>query len=90
MLEMTNENFARLLRGLTINLRCENPEPTMSALGQKQTSEHVRVMSALPPIADIAERNRHVRFVLEAAIHRTTASCIATPSDAALGTCVRG
>ena len=25
----------------------------MSALGQKRTSEHVRVMSALPPIADI-------------------------------------
>ena len=25
----------------------------MSALGQKQTSAHVRVMSALPPIADI-------------------------------------
>jgi hypothetical protein len=27
--------------------------PLMSALGQKQTLEHVRVMSALPPIADI-------------------------------------
>jgi len=25
----------------------------MSALGQKQTSTHVRAMSALPPIADI-------------------------------------
>jgi hypothetical protein len=25
----------------------------MSALGQKQTSDYVRVMSALPPIADI-------------------------------------
>jgi hypothetical protein len=28
----------------------------MSAWGQKQTSAHVRVMSALPPKADIAER----------------------------------
>jgi hypothetical protein len=27
----------------------------MSALGQKQTSGHVRVMSALPPKADIEE-----------------------------------
>jgi hypothetical protein len=28
----------------------------MSALGQKQTSEQLRAMSALPPKADIAER----------------------------------
>jgi len=28
----------------------------MSALGQKQTSAHVRVMSALPSKADIAEK----------------------------------
>jgi len=35
----------------------------MSALGQKQTSAHVRGMSALPPKADIAERDHHVRFV---------------------------
>jgi hypothetical protein len=40
----------------------------MSALGQKQTLEHVRVMSALPPKADIAERDRHVRFVPKAAM----------------------
>jgi hypothetical protein len=40
-----------------------NPEPLMSALGQKQTLEHLRAMSALPPKADIAERDRHVRFV---------------------------
>ena len=32
----------------------------MSALGQKQTSAHGRVMSALPPKADIAECERHV------------------------------
>jgi len=35
----------------------------MSALGQKQTSEHVRVMSALPPIADIGTQSWNVRFV---------------------------
>jgi hypothetical protein len=29
----------------------------MSALGQKRTSEHISAMSALPPEADIAERN---------------------------------
>jgi hypothetical protein len=32
----------------------------MSALGQKQTSEHIRVMSALPPKADIHQRNLHL------------------------------
>jgi hypothetical protein len=46
-----------------MNLRCKNLEALMSALGQKQTSGHFRVMSALPPKADIAERFRHVRFV---------------------------
>jgi len=38
----------------------------MSALGQKQTFGHVRVMSALPPIAGIAECDEDVRFVREA------------------------
>jgi len=33
----------------------------MSALGQKQTSPHVRVMSALPPKADITLDVRYVR-----------------------------
>jgi hypothetical protein len=41
----------------------------MSALGQKQTSAHVRVMSALPPKADIVERDWHVRFVPKADMH---------------------
>jgi len=36
------------------------------ALGQKQTSEDGWAMSALPPKADIAERDRHVRFVPKA------------------------
>ena len=38
----------------------------MSALGQKQTSERVRVMSALPPKADIGTQPRNVRFVPKA------------------------
>jgi len=33
---------------------------SMSALGQKQTLGHVRIMSALPPKADIT---LHVRYV---------------------------
>jgi hypothetical protein len=35
----------------------------MSALGQKQTFSRVRLMSALPPKADIAGRQLDVRFV---------------------------
>jgi hypothetical protein len=35
----------------------------MSALGQKQASAHVRVMSALPPKADIGTQSGNVRFV---------------------------
>jgi hypothetical protein len=36
-----------------IYLPCKNPELPMSALGQKQTSADLCVMSALPPKADI-------------------------------------
>ena len=46
----------------------------MSALGQKRTSGHVRVMSALPPKADIAERECHVRFVPEPDIEESAFS----------------
>jgi hypothetical protein len=35
----------------------------MSALGQKQTLGKVRLMSALPPKADIGTQLRDVRFV---------------------------
>jgi hypothetical protein len=38
----------------------------MSALGLKQTLGKVRLMSAIPPKADIAERRCHVRFVPKA------------------------
>jgi hypothetical protein len=37
-----------------------------SALGQKQTSQGVCTMSALPPKADIPQRNRDVRYVSQA------------------------
>jgi len=39
-----------------------------------RTSQHIRAMSALPPKADIAERDRHVRFVPEADIAREDTS----------------
>jgi hypothetical protein len=42
----------------------------MSALGQKQTSYCRPSMSALPPKADIAERDDDVRFVPESDIER--------------------
>src|SRR6516225_3474895 len=35
----------------------------MSALGQKRTLAHLRLMSALPPKADIGTQSRNVRFV---------------------------
>src|SRR5215467_7349165 len=38
----------------------------MSALDQKQTSEHNWIMSALPPKADIGTQSRNVRFVPKA------------------------
>jgi hypothetical protein len=40
----------------------------MSALGQKQTFRRVQGISALPPKADIAERDWDVRFVPKAEI----------------------
>jgi hypothetical protein len=35
----------------------------MSAMGHKQTSRHVRVMSVIPLKADIRQREWHVRNV---------------------------
>jgi hypothetical protein len=50
----------------------------MSALGQKQTLKRPRLMSALPPKADIDERDRHVRFVPKADIDPAIYSLIAS------------
>jgi hypothetical protein len=47
----------------------------MSALGQKQTLERLRAMSALPPKADIGTHSRDVRFVPKADIVRRSAEC---------------
>src|SRR5262245_21738085 len=47
-------------------LRGINPEPVMSALGQKRTSHDLRVMSALPSKADIAKHCWDVCFVPKA------------------------
>jgi hypothetical protein len=43
----------------------------MSALGQKRTFTGLRSMSALPPKADIADHDCHVRFVPKADITRS-------------------
>jgi hypothetical protein len=42
--------------GSAVILRSSNPEPLMSALGQKRTLERLHPMSALPPKADIVVR----------------------------------
>ena len=54
--------------GSGIKLHSSNPDPLMSALGQKRTSEHVQSMSALPPKADVDHDGRDVRFVPEAEV----------------------
>jgi hypothetical protein len=41
----------------------ENRGGSMSALGQKQTFAPQKVMSALPPIADMCGATRYVRYV---------------------------
>ena len=54
-------------RGSGVSLHGSNPEPLMSALGQKRTSRLVEGMSALPPKADIRYGDRHVGAAIEAA-----------------------
>src|SRR5215469_10396679 len=46
-------------------VRYAKADRPMSALGQKQTSQHVPAMSALPPKADIGTQPLNVRFVPE-------------------------
>ena len=60
--------------GFWVGLHGSNPEPLMSALGQKQTSGYLRSMSALPPKADIGSARRDVRFVPKAD-SRAAANC---------------
>ena len=60
-------------------------EGVMSALGQKQTSRHVRVISVIPLKADIHQREWHIRYVPLADVIGPVAllvSSIATPQRA--------
>src|SRR5262249_16108928 len=56
-----HESLIRSSGGSYAPHRSRRREP-MSALGQKQTSGHVRVMTALPPIADIDRGRREGYF----------------------------
>jgi hypothetical protein len=49
-----------------LNWIVDPPRMSMSDLGQKQTSRHVRVMSVIPLKADIRQREWHVRYVPKA------------------------
>ena len=51
-----------------VSLHGSNPDPLMSALGQKQTLQHVRAMSALPPKANMDQQGWDVCFVPKADI----------------------
>ena len=53
----------------------------VSALGQKRTFKRPRLMSALPPKADIAVSDWHVRFVPEADICRLDFAPIGEPTN---------
>ena len=56
----------------------------MAALGQKQTSRHVRVMSVLPLKADIRQREWHVRYVPVADILAPTETRVSSPRESAI------
>src|SRR5262249_26279356 len=56
--------------------------------GQKQTFKRLRLMSALPPKADIAERSRYVRFVPKADIMRCSKSIRASAVESSPATVV--
>jgi hypothetical protein len=62
------QGFTTSGMGLRRQLHSNNPEQLMSAMGQKRTFSDVRLMSALPPKADIVGRNGDVRFVPKADI----------------------
>jgi hypothetical protein len=48
------------------NVKIVSPNAAMSGLGQKQILEYFRIMSALPPKADMVQRGHDVRFVPKA------------------------
>src|SRR5262249_4157917 len=56
----------------------------MSALGQKRTSEHNGIMSALPPKADIRQCDWHVRFVPKADIEHPSSHPVGGTSTASV------
>jgi hypothetical protein len=56
--------------GFAAFLHGSNSKPCMSLLGQKQTLRPEISMAALPPKADITERDRHVCFVPKADVSR--------------------
>jgi len=56
------QEFATSEMGSGLNLHGSNPEPLMSALGQKQTCAAHKLMSALHPIADMCGAARDVRY----------------------------
>ena len=62
-LKFQNQTQKNSTKEFRLGLHGSNPEPLMSALGQKQTLGKVRLMSALPPKADIETQPRDVRFV---------------------------
>ena len=62
----------------------------ISALGQKQTLGKLRLMSALPPKADIAERRRQVRFVPKADILRCEKKCRYSITSSARASTIAG
>jgi hypothetical protein len=53
MLLPGQQGFTTGEMGFRVSLQRSNPEPLMSALGQKQTLTLVHPMSALPPKSDI-------------------------------------
>jgi hypothetical protein len=72
--ELLNPDFATVLsrnaRNAPSSSQVAVAGQLTSALGQKQTSAHDCVMSALPPKADIGTKLPHVRLVPKAAVSR--------------------
>jgi hypothetical protein len=62
------QGFAAGETEIGLGLHGNNPEPLMSALGQKQTSDCRLLMSAVTPKADIDPSASDVRFVPKADI----------------------